>query len=516
MELGISLLAHLKAFGTPPYIFVGSGISRRYLGLSDWTGLLKNLCELHKLDYGFLNSEAGGDLPLFATLIAKELQKKWWNDESYLESRAQYAHLVVDQESVLKIETARYIKSAAKLTTDPNLLIELELFKNVVADGVVTTNWDELLETLFPSHIVYVGQEGLIFSQIQGIAEIYKIHGTSSDPLSLVLTQADYKKFEQRNPYLASKLLTFFVENPVVFLGYSLNDDNILRIIYSILDCLSKENVLKLADRLVFIQWDKDCIEPRFERTILTHGGRSLPVYQGTTASMPDVLEALGKLKRKIPAKLLRILKQQIFDLVHTTTPGEHFFVQDIDENTPIQEIEVAMGVGILQKLRDEGYVALKRDNLIRDVVFGDQGLNVDAIVFKSLPELLKKSKYVPIFKYLSILEVKPDFDSTALDERLVTAKKRTLNTYRKTKGSGQVVDNARSFTGDFEDFVKENSFERTAAYWPYLKPEAFKATQIHKFLIDNFELMINHDNPNIKTSLFKLVCVYDLLVNVL
>lgn len=512
MELGVPLLEHLKKFSSPPYLFVGSGIARRYLGLQDWAGLLKDLCQVHKLDYVFLKAEAAGNFPKFASLVAKELHKKWFTDPVYEQSRTEFGHLAIDPESALKIETAKYIQTAGKLTTDPELLAEIELFKKVVIDGVVTTNWDNFLETVFPSNIVYVGQEGLIFSQIQGIAEIYKIHGTSADPHSLVFTEADYSLYEDKNPYLASKLLTFFVENPVVFLGYSLTDTNILKIIHSILDCLSKENVLKLADRLVFIQWDKNCVEPRFERTILTHGGRTLPVFQGTTASMTDVLSTLGKIERKIPAKLLRILKKQVYQLVHTTSPGEKVYVQDIDENTPENEIEFAIGVGILAKLRDVGYVAIQRDHLMRDLVFEDQGLIAETVVSKSLPELLKRSPYMPIFRYLSLIAGKPGFDEAALDERIKLARKRNLETYRQKGGSGQVVQNAKSFKGDFQGFVEANSFERVMAYWPYLPAIAFQIDQIHAFLKENFDLSINHKNSNIKTSFAKLVCVFDYL----
>lgn len=510
MTLGESLLGHLKKFPSPPYLFIGSGISRRYLGLEDWAGLLRKLCEIHGLDYGFLSTEAAGDLPQLATLIAKELQPKWWKEERYKASRDAYMNLAIDSESALKIETAIYLKSAAKLTTTPELVAELELFKKVVADGVVTTNWDNLIETIFPGQTVYVGQEGLIFSQIQGIAEIYKIHGTQDDPLSLVFTKKDYERFHQKNPYLASKLLTFFVENPVVFLGYSLADENILQIIYSILDGLSSENVGKLADRLVFIQWDPKCRDPRFERTILSHDGRSLPVYQGTTSSMTDVLEALGKIKRQIPAKLLRLLKQQVYQLVHSTDPADRVYVQDIDDKTPLNEIEFAMGVGLLAKLRDVGYVAISREILVRDLIFNDQGLNAKTVVEKSLPELLKKVRYLPVLRYIKIAKTMEGFDPETMDHRVKLVANRTLDFYLKKTGSGQLVEKAKNFQGDFLAFSEQDTLERTMSYWFYLPELAFQVDQVEDFLKEKFDLLISHEDPNIRTSFLKLISVYD------
>ncbi|MDR5810923.1 SIR2 family protein [Caballeronia sp. LZ019] len=222
MDLTESLLNHFKSFSSPPYIFIGSGVARRYLGLEGWEGLLRSQCQAHGLDYEFLNSTAGGDLPELASAMARELHERWWKDEKYKESREQYRKIATNKESALKIEIARHIGESGVITNDPQLVGELELLRKIVVDGIVTTNWDGLLEYLFPDYTVYVGQEALLFSQIQGIGEIYKIHGSHTDPSSLVLTKSDYDEFHRRNPYLASKLLTFFVENPIVFLGYSL------------------------------------------------------------------------------------------------------------------------------------------------------------------------------------------------------------------------------------------------------------------------------------------------------
>lgn len=514
MKLGESLLSHLKSFPSPPYLFIGSGISRRYLGLEDWPGLLKKLCEVHELDHGYLSTEAAGELPQLATLIAQALQPKWWKEDRYKESREKYEGVPIDKESALKIETAIYLKNAAKLTDDPELLAELELFKKVVADGVVTTNWDNLIETVFPGQTVYVGQEGLIFSHVHGIAEIYKIHGTQDDPLSLVFTANDYEVFQQKNPYLASKLLTFFVENPVVFLGYSLADTNILRIIYSILDGLSNENVNKLADRLVFIQWDPKCQESRFERTILSHGGRTLPVYQGTTSSMGEVFEALSRVKRQIPAKLLRLLKQQVYHLVHSTDPADRVYVQDINEDTPLDKVEVAMGVGLLAKLRDVGYVAVTREIIAREFVFGGQGLTAKTVVEKSLPEILKFAKYVPIHHFIRQAKVIDGWSPELMDGRVRKAAARTMKDYLRNDAKGDLPNKAKNFAGDFLDFSKQDTIDRVMSYWCFLPEAAFKVEQVENFLKENFELLINYQNAMIKTSFLKLICVCDCLKN--
>ena len=85
-----------------------------------------------------------------------------------------------------------------------------------VLDGIITTNWDDTAERVLPQFTSYIGQEQLIFSSTYSVGEIYKIHGSYRDPKSLVLTEDDYDDFSKKNPYLAAKLITIFIEHPVV------------------------------------------------------------------------------------------------------------------------------------------------------------------------------------------------------------------------------------------------------------------------------------------------------------
>jgi hypothetical protein len=96
MSLVDQLHAHFKKFTSPPYLFVGSGVARRYLGLEGWAGLLEKQCELHNLDYGYMNSSAKGDLPAVASVMAQELHPRWWKEKKYQESRGLFGKLAVN------------------------------------------------------------------------------------------------------------------------------------------------------------------------------------------------------------------------------------------------------------------------------------------------------------------------------------------------------------------------------------------------------------------------------------
>jgi SIR2-like domain len=193
MSLKQAVHFHLEQFPTTPFLFVGSGMSRRYVGLEDWEGILRKFSKLTDRPYEYYRATAGNYLPRVATEIARRLHERWWEDDTFAESRQEFRGDAKTVEFALKIEISRYMESVTeRLTTDENLLHEIELLRSAVVDGLITTYWDRLLEMLFPEFSVYIGQDELLFSTPQSIGEIYKIHGCCTRPNSLVLTADDY------------------------------------------------------------------------------------------------------------------------------------------------------------------------------------------------------------------------------------------------------------------------------------------------------------------------------------
>lgn len=135
------------------------------------------------------------------------------------------------------------------------------MLKKAIIDGIITTNWDTLTEMIFPDYTTFTGQDELIFSELYSIGEIYKIHGSVSNPESVILTSEDYDNFNDRYSYLAAKLLTVFVEHPIIFIGYSIEDKNIQDILRSVLKCLTPEKVDLIKDRLIFCSWEQEIAE---------------------------------------------------------------------------------------------------------------------------------------------------------------------------------------------------------------------------------------------------------------
>lgn len=273
------LFDHLKNFTTNPYLFISSGFSRRYLNLPTWEDLLSNFFLVSNIDgeFEYYKSKYNGNLPLLASNLSNEFHEVWWKNDLFKENRNINKTLASENINIpLKIEISNYIKTIQKISTKYDR--EIELLKTSVIDGIITTNWDNFLENNFNDFNIYIGQQELLFSEAISIGEIYKIHGCISRPETLILTEEDYLDFNAKNAYLAAKLLTIFVEHPIIFIGYSLSDNNIQQIIDSIVKCVEPKNLDKLKNRLIFVEWKENADFEIKDSSIKLPDNKVLPI----------------------------------------------------------------------------------------------------------------------------------------------------------------------------------------------------------------------------------------------
>lgn len=408
----------LEGTNAHPFLFIGSGFTHRYLQTDDWKGLVSRFAAQalpeNKFAYEWYKNEVSKPglseesiLPLITQRVEKDYNSHFLSDAEYSDLRNSYESQVRNDISPLKIGVADWLLSQESGFTTPLHTEEISALghsrKNIA--GIITTNFDRFLEHLFPDHIPYVGQNQLLFNQSYGVGEIYKIHGCVSDPKSLVLTQPDYELYQSRNAYLSAKLLTIFLEHPIIFIGYSLNDSNIRDIFLNIANCLSEEQLRTLSHRLLFLQRSK-ADRPEGISAVQDHiEGKMIEFKRVVVSDFSIAYKAIAGLRTSYPPKLLRKLKKDVYELVLTTSPKERIRVVDIDNATDMDNVEHVMGVGISKRLAEQGIVGLEVIDLIEDLLFEDKNYDSEAIVDIVIPKLGRQFSYnLPIFKYLSQL----------------------------------------------------------------------------------------------------------------
>ncbi|ABK07208.1 phage protein [Burkholderia cenocepacia HI2424] len=513
MTISEILAKQLKAHSSGPFLFAGSGLSRRYLGLDDWAGLLRRFCS-HIKTYEYYLSSANGDLPSVAAAMAEDFHEVWWNHDDYAVSREKHSKKITERTGPLRVEICDYLKSVglADLSQNP-YGDELAALSRLNVDGIITTNWDTFLQSLFPDYRVYVGQGELLFSNPQSIGEIYKIHGCVNTPRSLVLTQQDYQGFNERNAYLAAKLITIFVEHPVIFMGYSLNDGNILSLLRAICACIGQDKLQQLNNNLIFVQRAGDGDEESVSQTIIALETVQIPITLVKAISFTGIYEAIESTKRKIPARVLRYCKEQLYELVKTTEPHGKLVVVDVDQVNGRQDIEFVVGVGVAaereeeerRRLGDVGYRGITPLDLFHDLVFRDKGYDARRVLTEAMPRLSRGLTYLPVFFLLHAAGITSAAEYAASGFGVDKYVNLTPHAFQLKNLKKGFMRNYRELT--VTEMIHRNPPEIVAQYLPFTQWTRADYGVIHEFLVAHAD---RFSNSNYSTAFRKLACLYD------
>lgn len=523
----MTLSSLVQGFNTTPFLFVGSGLSRRYYGLPSWEGLLRTFIGRIDTDsfafqkYQSLARREGASedslLPVIAALVERDFNAKWFDNEDFRTPSLpeELIQEILKGVSPFKAEIAHYLNTIA--SSQPDMQEEIALFKEITKrniTGIITTNYDRFLEEHTDWADPYIGQDRLIFGNLQNFAEIYKIHGCVSQPGEMVLTSKDYEKFLAKRQYLASKLLTIFVEYPVIFIGYSLSDPNIQTILEDIITCLSPEQLLTFKRRLVYVEWDRDCQQPDFTEKVQTINKKSLHLTQVKLNSFIPLYQALQRKKSTLPAKVLRMLKQELYQYTLTSKPTASIRVADIDDQRVGGE-DLILAIGKPSQFGVRGLQGLSSMEWYRNIVLGNiKEFSADDLLQYSYPVLIKQNNRLPVFKLLS--QAKEDYQEIKENAQKTTGNFENIitNTIRKNRKSRSIQNRSIQGIRQNMEACKQNALSAAMYDMACLKEHEIVLDDLEKFLQDRYsdDQYCQSIGGNEKSNLQRLVRIYDYL----
>lgn len=319
-------------FNYQPILFIGSGFSKRYLNSPNWLELLENMskiCPNVKKDFAYYVQSKNNDLSAVASQFVG-LFKNWaWAKNGKENFPKNLFNINTPEDVYLKYKVCEYFVNLLKdnefyHSISDELKDELLNLQAMCPQSIITTNYDTFLENfVFTEHTPIVGQK-IITNHLWDIGEIYKIHGCASDLNSIVLTKEDYEVFNEKSKYLIAKLMTFFVEHPIIFIGYGVNDDNIKKILSDI-DLVLGTNG-GLIPNMFFLKWERDFDEnisyPR-EHTVILENGRSIRLNNISINDYNWVFKAFKNENTidNFNPKILRALQARQYKLVREDIP---------------------------------------------------------------------------------------------------------------------------------------------------------------------------------------------------
>ncbi|KIT15594.1 hypothetical protein jaqu_26910 [Jannaschia aquimarina] len=198
---------------------------------------------------------------------------------------------------------------------------ETEAFCSIRPHAVITTNYDGLIEAILSDYQPVLGS-GLITAPFASVGEIFKIHGSVDKPSSLVLTSEDYDIFSAKRKYLTAKLLTFFAEHIVLFVGYSAEDPNIRRILEDLEEAVDLPGELL---RNIFFLTRPGNGGAGAERILQVSASKGIRVNSIEASDFTWVFEAFGHNAplANFNPQLLRSLLARSYNLVRSDIPKQ-------------------------------------------------------------------------------------------------------------------------------------------------------------------------------------------------
>lgn len=421
----------ISSFQQLPYLFVGTGLSMRYSHASSWNTLLFNIWrtvnptkkdrEFEKLRQkiemeiaaekpGLNNEEQKYYVnPRLATVIEKEFNERYYsevgfdttvfdeveNDDIIANHFNPFKYLVAKQTSRMKIDET--------LSTYQELSFLIQN-QNKIA-GILTTNYDEVLESIFKEFSVLVGQDSLLIANSLNIFEIFKIHGCCSKPDSIILTENDYVNFAKKLKYLSAKLLTIFVEHPIIFIGYGLGDVNIRNIFSEIAECLSSEQLNKIKDNFIFIS-PAFGREEAYNKNTLTWGNHSIVINEFILEDYGSVYQMLSSIQSSMPIKLARKLQDMVCNFVYSAEAKNNVLFGDI--NSPdLDDEKAAIYFGKADTVTQIGFSYFTIDEILEDVLYNNKPYLLNRqLIDKTFRNIRSSagSTLLPIYKYIKAL----------------------------------------------------------------------------------------------------------------
>lgn len=127
-----------------------------------------------------------------------------------------------------------------KLSCGEKKSLTHEILARIPFRAIITTNFDSFVEVNNAKNgrfyqVLLPNNMDILHDNLDNVLPILKIHGSYENPESIVLNKAGIRELLFHNPVYIETLKKYFIENTVLFYGYSFNDPDIDFILQSIM-----------------------------------------------------------------------------------------------------------------------------------------------------------------------------------------------------------------------------------------------------------------------------------------
>lgn len=231
-------------------IFVGAGVSRNS-GVCSWRELVKEIaekigenkcasCEIKNV----ICTKCGKEIEL-CSLDGYSCKLKYdFSAEDFLRIPQHFYESFGSSKKEKKPYYQFLKEKFCSKKYETNIIDEIII--KLQPEHIITTNYDHLLENVKDprvSRYAIITKDDDILSQ-KGRNYIIKMHGDIDDIENIVLKEEDYLNYSQNHIIIETFIKSLLIDKTFLFVGYSLNDNN-LKLIMSYIDFFVKEKMVE-------------------------------------------------------------------------------------------------------------------------------------------------------------------------------------------------------------------------------------------------------------------------------
>lgn len=418
-----------------PVLFIGAGISNRYADVCTWTNLLESIAAKIGIDRFQLNgikksleSEHPGTniYPHLASKLSSMMldqigSKQLVHDDFFDMSDDEWK--MMEDCDPFKVLICSMLKTN-HLTDDESKLRELESFRKLSdkVPAIITTNYDDFLETeVFTDFKTLVYPDDYYFSGSDGYGEILKIHGTIDVPDSIVITAEDYSKLNNNSKIILSRLTYLMCYHPIIFIGYSLSDEEIHGLIYDLVSSLKQTDIDRIKNRLILVSVTESLSKSVWNPKAIEFDGKRIEVMNLEVPTLEVLFNYLDKITPVATPQEIRKYKTMIRNIVLSTDPTSRKIVL-INEDSLDEMGDNAVMFGNADSINSmmKGITGYEILDVVLDVLNNHKGLldssKTAFMHWINQNRVCSGDKYVPLFYYY----LKFNIDYKSLGENIV------------------------------------------------------------------------------------------------
>lgn len=481
-----------------PILFIGTGVSIRYLNKSyTWDGLLAHVSrELKGGDEYYLDVKSSfhnnGNFDYYK--IASKIESDFTNDlvadrnGKFKDINDKFYQLtkINDVTTRFKLYVASCLSSVEVKDEKLHEVVELKKARKNIG-SVITTNYDKFIESVF-EFTPLIGND-ILLSNPYG--SIYKIHGCISNPSKIIITDEDYEKFNCRHELIKAQLLSLFIHNPIIFLGYSITDDNIKSILKTVFTYVepNSEVAVKIRENFLLVEYEPDSINEKIsEHDIDIEGYSTIRINKIKTDNFSSIYKAISELDLPVSAMDVRKV-QKVFRDICAGGSIQVKITEDIDS---IDNSDKILAIGSTRTIQYE-YQTIAETIKNYFSIIDEENIQLISLIDKFV---VPKNSFFPIFGF-GIINTKLE-KYQELKRQQISKIKEAL---RKISASSKTYSD--SIGGILENPRISKTGKSNAIFWNLMQKNIY---------LNDVEKYLRFATDKSSTDYRKIICGYDFL----